>query len=199
MNIRVFADNCLLYRIIRSSNDTDLLQNDLNSLTDWSLKWQVSCNTSKCKLLCINTTKRNPIIHSYRLTNAFLETIKHYLYLEVELSYNLKLTNHIDNITAKANKALWFIHRNLQWNPISIKQQMYFTLVRPILDLDIQHTWNDPKKSCAVSNKHLQENQRHCDWHFEQIWMAIASTVQKRFTAGIFIDVDVDSAHWLST
>ena len=33
-NIRLFADDCLLYRIIRSSDDTDSLQNDLNSLTN---------------------------------------------------------------------------------------------------------------------------------------------------------------------
>ena len=132
-NIRLFADDCLLYRIIRSSDDTDSLQNDLNSLTDWSSKWQMSFNTSKCKLLRI-TTKRNPITHSYRMADDLLETVKHHPYLGVELSHNLKWTNHIDNITAKANQALWFIRRNLQRCPTSVKQQMYFALVRPILD-----------------------------------------------------------------
>ena len=87
-NIRLFADDCLLYRIIRSSDDTDSLQNDLNSLTDWSSKWQMSFNTSKCKLLRI-TTKRNPITHSYRMADDLLETVKHHPYLGVELSHNL--------------------------------------------------------------------------------------------------------------
>ena len=151
-SIRLFADDCLLYRIIRSSDDTDSLQNDLNSLTDWSSKWQMSFNTSKCKLLHI-TTKRNPITHSYRMADNLLEMVKHHPYLGVELSHNLKWTNHIDNITPKANqngandmsecltfetafckKALWFIRRNLQRCPTSVKQQMYFALVRPILD-----------------------------------------------------------------
>ena len=132
-NIRLFADDCLQYRIITSSDDTDSLQNDLNSLTDWSSNWQMSFNTSKCKLLRI-TTKRNPITHSYRMADDLLETVKHHPYLGVELSHNLKWTNHIDNITAKANQALWFIRRNLQRCPTSVKRQMYFALVRPILD-----------------------------------------------------------------
>ena len=93
----------------------------------------MSFNTSKCKLLRI-TTKRNPITHSYRMADDLLETVKHHPYLGVELPHNLKWTNHIDNITAKANQALWFIRCNLQRCPTSVKQQMYFALVRPILD-----------------------------------------------------------------
>ena len=132
-SIRLFADDCLLYRIIRSSTDTDSLQNDLNSLTDWSSTWQMSFNTSKCKLLRI-TTKRNPITHTYKMANDMLETVKHHPYLGVELSHNLKWTKHIDNITAKANQALWFIRRNLWRCPTTVKQQMFYALVRPILD-----------------------------------------------------------------
>ena len=41
-NIRIFADDCLLYCIVRSSGDTDSLQNDLNSLTDWSSKYEMA-------------------------------------------------------------------------------------------------------------------------------------------------------------
>ena len=39
-HIRLFADDCVLYRPIQSSSDTDTLQMDLNSLTDWVTKWQ---------------------------------------------------------------------------------------------------------------------------------------------------------------
>ena len=161
MNIRFFADDCLLYCIIRSSNDTDSLQSDLISLTDWFLKWQMSCNTSKCKLLCINTTKRNPIIHSYKLANGLLKTVKHFLYPEVELSYNLKLTNHNDYITAKANKALWFIRCNLQQNPTSIEQQMYFTLVRLILNLGCparNFIFHNPARNCTITIAYCVNN-----------------------------------------
>ena len=118
-NMRLYTDDCLLNRIIRSSDDIDSLQNDLNSLTDWSSKWQMTFNTSKCKLLRI-TTKRNTIIHCYKMADDLLETVKHHPYLGVELSH-IKWTNHIDNITAKVNQALWFIRRVLQRCPTSVK------------------------------------------------------------------------------
>ena len=68
------------------------------------------------------------------MQNDYLDSVKHHPYLGVELSHNLKWTEHISNITLKANKALWFIWRNLWRCSTSIKQQMYFALVRPILE-----------------------------------------------------------------
>ena len=155
-HIRLFADDCLLYRVIRSSDDTDQLQKDLDSLTDWSSKWQMSFNSSKCKLLSV-TTKRKPIIHTYKMADDLLESVKHHPYLGVELSHNLKWTNHIHNITAKANNALWFIRRNLWRCPASVKQQMFFALVRPILDYASvvwdPHTTSDIQQLEAVQRR----------------------------------------------
>jgi len=37
--IRLFADNILLYKVITTSNDHRILQNDLNSLTKWASDW----------------------------------------------------------------------------------------------------------------------------------------------------------------
>ena len=46
-HIRLFADDCVLYRVIQSLQDTGILQKDLTSLTDWSTTWQMSFNTAK--------------------------------------------------------------------------------------------------------------------------------------------------------
>ena len=132
-HIRLFADDCVLYRAIHSTNDSKCLQEDLDSLTDWATRWQMSFNTAKCSILRV-TTKKNPLLHSYKMNNDDLNSVKHHPYLGIELTHNLKWTNHINNITLKANKALWFIRRNLWRCPASIKQQMYFALVRPILE-----------------------------------------------------------------
>ena len=40
-NLRLFADDCLLYRVITSEEDSALLQNDLNTIFTWSLLWQM--------------------------------------------------------------------------------------------------------------------------------------------------------------
>ena len=37
--IRLFADDCILYRRIKNQNDCTILQDDLNSLAEWEKKW----------------------------------------------------------------------------------------------------------------------------------------------------------------
>ena len=53
-NVRLFADDCLLYRPIRSLADQLCLQDDLYSLQDWAQKWCMNFNPSKCTVLHIN-------------------------------------------------------------------------------------------------------------------------------------------------
>ena len=103
--ICLFEDDCLLYRSSISDSDTTTLQKDLNSLFEWSSKWQMSFNTRKCNTLRV-TTKKNPIVHTYSMGTDELETVSHHPYLGVELSSNLKWTHHINIIAARANKAL---------------------------------------------------------------------------------------------
>ena len=38
-NIRLFADDCLIYRSISNAEDQVILQRDLNSLKSWADKW----------------------------------------------------------------------------------------------------------------------------------------------------------------
>ena len=141
--IRLFADDCLLYRVIKSQRDHEILQKDLTSLYDWSCKWQMGFNIAKCKTLRV-TTKRNPSIYSYSMGNKSLECVSHHPYLGVEITHNLKWSIHINDIVAKANRALWFIRRNLHRCSKAIKEKMYIALVRPHLEY-----------ACAVWDPHV--------------------------------------------
>ena len=40
-NIRLFADDCVVYQQIDSPQDHVILQEDLNNLFDWSNTWQM--------------------------------------------------------------------------------------------------------------------------------------------------------------
>ena len=48
--IRLFADDCLIYRPIRSSADCEALQRDLDSLERWSSACGMKFNTKNVKL-----------------------------------------------------------------------------------------------------------------------------------------------------
>ena len=46
--VRLFADDCLLYRNIRGSGDQQLLQDDLEKLALWEEAWLMKFNVAKC-------------------------------------------------------------------------------------------------------------------------------------------------------
>ena len=45
--IKLFADDCLVYRNVHTSTDQQILQQDLNTLMKWADKWQMKFNTYK--------------------------------------------------------------------------------------------------------------------------------------------------------
>ena len=49
--VRLFADNCIMYRNIRSTQDCRALQTDIDRLEAWETKWKMKFNTDKCECL----------------------------------------------------------------------------------------------------------------------------------------------------
>ena len=52
---KLFADDMKVYRALRNVHeDTQILQDDLNALEQWSTDWQLSFNTTKCEVMRIS-------------------------------------------------------------------------------------------------------------------------------------------------
>ena len=77
--VRLFADDCLLYRQIKNREDHILLQNDLTCLEEWAQKWGMRFNcvtqniidrqvTNKTRSFAIPVSKTNPYRISFLLT-----------------------------------------------------------------------------------------------------------------------------------
>ena len=62
--IQLFADDILMYKTIKNSNDHETLQEDLNTLTRWADTWLMEFNIPKCNVLQISTcvTKKISLI-----------------------------------------------------------------------------------------------------------------------------------------
>ena len=131
--VRLFADDTMLYRAIRTQADTSILQEDLNQLEAWESEWQMSFNASKCHVLTI-TKKRKPLTATYTLHGEDLSAVDSAKYLGVELSKDLHWGKHIHSVTAKANTTSAFIYRNLRGCPHKIQSTCYKGLVRPLLE-----------------------------------------------------------------
>ena len=132
--VRMFADDCLLYRHINSQSDADTLQKDLNQLQAWETKWQMSFNPSKCEVLRVTNKVKNNICSSYSLHGVELPAVDCAKYLGVHINSKLSWKPHVDYVCKKANSTRGFLQRNLHGCPKKVRQQAYLTYVLPILD-----------------------------------------------------------------
>ena len=126
-SVKLFADDCILYKAIHSPADTVKLQEDLCALQDWQHRWLMKLNVSKCFVMSIS----HKIISSYKIHNHFLSPVEHYKYLGVTIQSNLKWHKHIQLITSRANQTLALLKRNLRNSSIQLRERAYFGLVRP--------------------------------------------------------------------
>ena len=131
--IRLFADDCVIYRNIKSQSDAATLQKDLNTLVSWAKNWQMSFNVKECTLLCV-TRKRKIINHTYKMMGNTLEQMEHHPYLGVELSADLEWKHHVKAVTRKAHRSLNFLQRNMYKCPLKARKQAYMSLIRPTLE-----------------------------------------------------------------
>ena len=109
-NVASFADDTKLYRRVDSTQDTILLQNDLDKLEAWSISSGLVFNQKKCKQQHI-TRKFNPVEFQYKINDKPLEVTNHEKDLGVYISSDLTWKNHTLEQCSKVNKLLGFIRR----------------------------------------------------------------------------------------
>ena len=131
--IGLFADDAVLYGVIKDCYDAKSLQQDLNTLVHWADTWQMSFNAKKCTILRVSCSK-SPVEFQYNIHGEPLQAVDHSKYLGVELSSDLNWDVHTAGIIGKANRSLSFIRRDLNKCPENVKERAYLALVRPQLE-----------------------------------------------------------------
>ena len=66
-----FADDSKLCKTVGNVTDRDALQNDLDSLHEWSRLWQMKFNVDKCSVIHLGRSNDN---YSYKLGDIELKT-----------------------------------------------------------------------------------------------------------------------------
>ena len=147
--IRLFADDSLLYREIKSKEDVFILQRDLDTLQKWEVTWKMEFHPDKCKLLRI-TNKIRPIVSQNEIHTVNLEETSAAKYLGVTVDGKLKWKEHYNAVCKKANKILAFLKRNISNCPTKGKSKCVTTMVRPILEYG-SPVW-DPHQQVDIEN-----------------------------------------------
>lgn len=132
-SIRLFADDCVLYREITQESDISLLQTDLQTISTWCNKWLMTLNSNKSKCMTITRRSTSPSC-SYSINAVPLQHVTSYKYLVVHITNNLSWQTHINYICSNANRTLGYLRRNFSNAPLSLKILLYRSLVRPKLE-----------------------------------------------------------------
>jgi hypothetical protein len=83
-NVRLFADDTIVYLTISVLTDCHTLQSELHKLEKWEEEWLMSFNPDKCEIIHISR-KQKPIIFQYTLHNQVLKSKNKAKYLGVTI------------------------------------------------------------------------------------------------------------------
>ena len=154
--VGVFADDAKYF-----TTDQDVLQNTLNTVSEWVKTWQLELAPTKS--MCIAFSKRNPS-PSFCIDGVTIENCNTSVRdLGVFLSPDLKWGNHINTAMSKASNRCHLIINTFQTNNISVLMKAYVTYVRPLLEYN----------SCVWS-PHFSQDIKACE------------SIQKKFTKDAF-------------
>ena len=132
-HMRLFADDSIIYKEIRSNADHMTLCDDLTRLDQWAEKWQMIFKPEKCFVMNISN-KHNISHHGYQLKGKQLSTVTTWTYLGVEIDSKLTWTPQCEKVKRSAMRTLGVIQRTLHAAPKSCRATAYQTLVKPKLE-----------------------------------------------------------------
>ena len=133
-SVKLFADDCIMFKHIKRSDDATKLQQDLTSLEEWEQQWQMKFHPGKCTMMWIGTNSRMKRDTNCSLHGQILEVESSSKYLGVNISDDLTWKDHIEKTASKANRTVGFLRRNMRDCNKRIRNAAYVSLARPVVE-----------------------------------------------------------------
>ena len=130
----LFADDTKIYRWIKSIHDSLHLQNDLDRLVEWSKKWLLEFNESKCHVLSLGKVENIIHAHNYKMNGVKLEHVFEEKDLGITVDSELRFGEHITAKVKKANSMAGVIRRSFSYLDPAQFKTLYVAFVRPHLE-----------------------------------------------------------------
>ncbi len=133
--VSMFADDTKLFGKSSSRSDVESIQHDLQLLPDWSTKWNLSFNESKCQTLYLGKNNSKNI---YRMGTeqdpVHLTETEAERDLGITIDNELNFSKHITQAVKKANQLVGMIRRTFTFLDNDTFTKLFTSLVRPILE-----------------------------------------------------------------
>lgn len=133
IQIRLFADDCIVFNEVCSLNDQLMLNSNLQNILSWCGRWGMELNKEKTVYMSI-TKKINMMSFAYNLGSTPLTKVNQYKYLGIMITSDLSWNNHISNICNSSFKKLCILRHKLKHTPHYTKMLAYTSLIPPKLE-----------------------------------------------------------------
>ena len=136
-SIKIFADDTKVYKDVQTKEDMLTLQKDVYALCDWSLKWQLTFNASKCTHMTYGNAK---VKSKYKMKegDGKVTDIKHDDEVEKDLGvlFDTKLSfrQHIGCTVKKVNRMIGLTRRTFHYMDQEVFRLLFTSLMRPHMD-----------------------------------------------------------------
>jgi hypothetical protein len=127
--VKIFADDTKIYN---KASNSSVMQKDIHQLQEWSNKWKLFFNVSKCKVL--HTGKNNPKCDYEMIVNDVIEKLnecEEEKDLGVTFDAHLSFDPHINRVVNKANQMIGIIRRTFSFLDKNTFLKLYKAFVRP--------------------------------------------------------------------
>ncbi|CAG9126469.1 unnamed protein product [Plutella xylostella] len=137
----LFADDIKIFRVVNSSIDSSLLQDDLNRVISYCILNKLDINVSKCFSVSFGR-KQNLTNVSYSIYTETITSCNKIRDLGVVMDTKLIFGHHIESVVNKAYRALGFLIRSCKhFKRMKSIKMLYCALVRSHLEYASQ-VWN---------------------------------------------------------
>lgn len=153
--IRLYADDCVIYQKITSAEDHEKLNNSFSNFCTWCQTWQMNVNFQKTVCMTFST-RSSAHLFPYSFDGCHLTRKMEYKYLGLHFTHNMSWSKHIDITYNKALKRLGYLQRVLRVAPKETKLLTFKTLVRPLLEYGCV-VWNPHKASDIAKLESIQK------------------------------------------
>ena len=130
INVLMYADDLILL-----SETKEGLQQQINKLSDFCVKWKLDVNTKKTKIMVFN--RGNNLIKSeFYINNIILQNVKIFKYLGFTISAkNCSFAPTMDDLSLRANCAVYALNNKIKLSrlPTRIALKIFKCQIVPIL------------------------------------------------------------------
>ena len=95
--VRLFADDCVMYKSVKTIQDCEVLQNDLDQLHQWEKRWQLRFNARKCNIMRATHAKKKQLLYEYKLGGEALLPAKNVTDLSSLTIVDFPLICHVND------------------------------------------------------------------------------------------------------